>query len=786
MTNEELIKLDENLGSQLKNIEEEIKVLDERINAKGVFKKILNRSLRARSVQRLNSQKEKLERYKQAISDLKNAISVSDPTKRSNVTAEYERVLSLEKEINFEEADTPLRVSTDKARNSLFNTLQTLYNRRLSASGGRIVVNSAIVTGVAFLLPLVGNVLGFSAIVGALSPVIWLTVGLTVARGFTHFIHSMIRKRNAIKLGKNYEDLYPTLNNIKGFGNVLGYFRGLRRSVGKRFDAMTDDKLFQKLSTTSFAPTPTTPTDEPTKGEDHEDRVSLEASITTLVSKVLVLNIDNKDEVENFINLEFNTIYDGVKAAADVEIKNKDLLELCHEYLLIVKGAHDGAINESAIDRFLKMEGTSSEFNDLHDKLVAKLKELFENKFGSLLTPSIKDLFDNYKKSSPTKGGTDTEGDYTDEEDLGEEGHDGGSDGTPAPTPDPTPEPDPTKDSEKVKEEINDLLDKMMKSTSYDDFNELLKKLNELIEKGSSLGVETSLDDETKKKLSMLGMYMNLSKEIRLGAYDNDEFYGKLRFFLNPEIEKGYSEDVKNFRIALIRQLNRLVNEDLKITDSRLTGLIDYGFEKRSSGSYGNSETQRQLINSIQNFDLRNFSEGNLNQGLRILGRARELERLKTPVQEFYLDSFDSEKLSNIEMFCSVYDDKENLASRIKACQAIINNPSGYGDEAQKSTIEDCIKTYYHLVGFVNHILSNEYSDYSYTDRNGNTQTRNFNEAGNSVSAAIDLKLVKSSQITALRKIMEFYKNNDLKLHTDISRQGQYMDEQLSGYKARR
>ena len=69
MTNEELIKLDENLGSQLKNIEEEIKVLDERINAKGVFKKILNRSLRARSVQRLNSQKEKLERYKQAISD---------------------------------------------------------------------------------------------------------------------------------------------------------------------------------------------------------------------------------------------------------------------------------------------------------------------------------------------------------------------------------------------------------------------------------------------------------------------------------------------------------------------------------------------------------------------------------------------------------------------------------------------------------------------------------------------------------------------------------------------
>ena len=64
------------------------------------------------------------------------------------------------------------------------------------------------------------------------------------------------------------------------------------------------------------------------------------------------------------------------------------------------------------------------------------------------------------------------------------------------------------------------------------------------------------------------------------------------------------------------------------------------------------------------------------------------------------------------------------------------------------------------------------------------TKTANFDENG--ISAAVNLRLLSTSQITALKRIMEFYKNSELRADTEIIRQGQYMDEQLTGYKARR
>ena len=805
MTEDELRRLDGNLGAQVKSLDEEIKKLDEKIEEIGLFKRLANRTMTQRSKEKLRAQREKMEQYRTAIQSLQTAISVGDPTKRASVAeqqAAYNNLLKLEETINYDDAVTPLAVSGEKVRSSLRNTFQTIYNRRVSSSYGRILLNGLIVAAGVVAAPIALNFLGLPALVGAISPVIWGALGVTGIRSITHLATKFIRNRNVKKQEppRKYEEMYPTLKNVKGFTNTLSYFRGLRRSVGKRFDAMTDSELFKRYKTAGFAPIASLGDDTKGDGKDKEDTKkdgkSFEASIAAIVAQVVALEVSNKDEVNKFIDEEFSVKYAAISATPGVEIKNRDLLELCNSYLKIVKAAHEGAINETALESFLNMEGTSENFKSVHDRLVMKLESLLQDIFKDTLSDSVKEMFEKYKHTSKGKSGG-AGGDKPDPEDLDDEDEkkkDGGKKDKkdsespkPGPGPEPGPKPDPTDDltPEKVKEEIGKIIDKMSRSTTSVDFAECLKELNELIKNSREKGVAVTYDEETKMILTLLRSYTSFLESIRSGIYDNKVFYNNLRDFLDPEKEVG-SERVRNFRSILIRQLNSLVRDELKINDTRLTGLIDYGFSKRTRGSFGTTASQVALIQNLERFDFRDFSPENIALARNMLDEMREIERMKTPENEFHLDSGLTDTVTSLEMFSSVARDRERLSAQIKACQSVISNPAGYAEPDARATIENCIRTYYHIIGFVNHVVRNAYSGYTYQDRSGNSKNHAFTDGESGIEAAIDLKLLSASQITSLKKIMEFYKNSELRATTGMTAQSERVDEYLSGYKARR
>jgi len=786
MTEEELRRLDGSLSAQVKELDQEIKKLNEQIDEIGFFKRIANRTITARSKEKLKAQRDKMEQYRSAIQALQDAISFADPTKRASVdeqTKAYNNLLNLENEINFKDAITPLSISNG-ARSSFRNTLQALYNRRVGASYRRIIGIPVVVISVSFLLTIGLNIVGLPALVGAITPALWAVRGISFVRGATHIVNKFIRNRKLKKLEppRKYEDMYPTLSNVKGFANIFSYFRGMRRSVGKRFDTMTDSDLFKRYKTSGFAPVASP---EETKGDDDESKKggkSFESNILSMVASVVALNINNKDEVNKFIDDEFSTLYEAVSKVSDVEIKNRDLLELCNLYLKVVKSAHDGAINETALESLLNFEVSEVSNKKLKDDLVSKLENLLNELFKDKLADSIKEMFENYKKGKTATAG-ETGGDNPDPEDLDAGKKKKGSE-PPTPDPEDTTEKDLTPD--KVKEDIKKILDKMSKSRTSVDFAECLKELNELIKKAKEKGVAVTYDEETKMMLILLSSYTSFVESIRSGIYDNSVFYNNLRDFLDPAKEVG-SERVKDFRATLINQLKYLVRDELKINDSRLNGLIDYGLTKRSRDSFGTTAAQVALIQNIERFDLRDFSPKNIALARNILDEKRENDRMGTSQNEFYLSEGTLETLQYIEMFSSTGRNIERLSAQIKACQSIISNPAGYAEADARATIENCIKTYYNVLGYVNNVIKGVYYDYTYYDESGYPVLRGFTNDESGIEAAINLKLLSLSQITSLRAIMDFYKDNELRANNKMTSQSQRVDEYLSGYnKARR
>jgi len=787
-----------------------------------------SRALTKWAKNRRSDQKAAVEKIRDAVLNLRDKIKNGEVKSEEEQKAALDALKDIEKKMN----QNGMNVNRP-----ILTTLRQMFNKGVATNVtskhpvwygiAKIAVPIAIGALASVALPAVGlGAIGASFVeAGSLASTL---VGLATFRGVAHAVVGAYRKRVLKGTGGNYDVEYPNYPNFRGWLNAYRLNRTKKRTAGKVFKSM--EKEIKKFS-------PLTP-DKPTEPELSEEEKAYNKEIEKVLADVLTLDVSKKEDVEAFKVLydAINSRYDS-----SWKVPKLEQFKLVGKYLDLVLKTHDKTIDAdyyAKLEDLLKTADLDDETKEFIGKLAPNLKTLIAS--AGITDTKIDDIFKGYEgalSEEEVKLNEDIDkfiasietadlsneatvdkliGDYNtlkgrigsysiakpelfkaveDYLKLAKKVHGGTiddalrteletflkADGLSAETKafigKLAPKLKTLIDAKGIKDpKVDDFFkdsddDKEM---SPEKFNEMLNNLTDSIFKGSLTpeNIETlalnvanlrligakkgyPISAEMNAKLDLCDKYLSIVRRINNKSFD-EEFYN--------DFEKFVRDDTVEFRSIkdhMLYEIKNLAIMELGIKNPRLNRIMDLGDGLRKENSYGATEKQRKLLNDLANFD---FAAMNLDNYRKARELSDDIQREIRMGGDIYLDIDSKLELAELDSYIAAYTAKSQIAKCINTCKGVMDGSLALtSDEAKQDAFDTCIKYYHDIIGYTGLVVART------NDGEGAKKT--------AVSTAIYRHLLTAEDLTALRDIMKYYKDN-----YGMSRKGSYLDEEIDAY----
>ena len=727
-------------------------------------------ALLPRGKARKEKQAEAVKETLEAVQRLKVSIEEGNIKSKEEQEAAIEQLKKLEDKMNDKGVNVQQPIRT---------TIKQLYNKANRINACRPIVGPLVKFGVAAIpIAAVGllSLVGLPAIAAAVSPVLsWATLGLGV-RAAVHTVHGWARNiamrpevRNSGKTGfLNHEDFEPLYdkayshNNKKprGWLNALRINLTKKRTAGRVFENASEEiEKFEALepARAGYGDHDHDHSDELSEEKEKERINALSNEITDFITKVNVRGTPTKEDIEQFLQV-YNILL--TRGAADKgKIPNWEMFELVGAYLNLASRVYSGNPLDDKfytdLEEFLKLEGKGETAIALLATLAPNLRDIIMSR--ALVDERIDKLFEDYEKARTEGRGRGHEGDHGHDGggDDDDHGHDGGGDeGDHGHEGDHEDEETKGIDQAKLDEMLTNIVDNIFnKSLTLADVEALGANIGKLRNIAAKKGL--TISPELNAKLNLCDKYLGIIRKIHYKTFD-DEFYTDLENFVN--------DDNINFRTTkdnMIYNIN-LSLVDAKIKNDRIAAIMKRASSIRKENSYGLSAKQRELLNRLSKFNFASMTAENYKKAREL---SDDLQReMRINGEEIYLDEDSRLELAELDSYINAYTAQSQISKCIRTCKGIMSNRLAFTtDEAKQDAFETCMKYYHDIIGYTGITMG-------VTNRGKGTRKT-------AVATAVQKHLLTVEDLTALRDIMNYYKEN-----FEVSRKGAYLDEQLDAY----